>query len=119
MSSLKNLRIINTIQDIPIQKLPRKLPGEKKAFTTKIINLSKYKLSRIQISLRKGAKFTPTTLGYKIDLNRGLIFLTRKLQIKEIYNNDDSFVSKKSTKKLTTKNTDLTNVVNEIEELDS
>ena len=78
------------------QNLPRQLTEEKKTSTSKILNLSKCKLSRIQtIVSEESNKFTPTTLGNKTGLRSDPNSFTRKLQLKEnIHNqilNDDSY----------------------------
>ena len=84
----------------------------KKILSPKIINWSSYTLSRSQLSLlNRGRKFTPTTKSNHFTFKDDLKKFTRRLQIKEIFNDapfeDNPLVYNPSTKPVKTNNSDL------------
>ena len=89
--------------------------------TPKILNLSPYNSSNIQLSVFcLGTKFTWTKSGllnYKNDLSN----FTKKIQIKGIFNDteyeDESIVRNESTRNFESKSRELLLIINEIENL--
>ena len=89
--------------------------------TPKILNLSPYNSSNIQLSVFcLGTKFTWTKSGllnYKNDLSN----FTKKIQIKGIFNDteyeDESIVRNESTRNFESKSRELSLIINEIENL--
>ena len=89
--------------------------------TPKILNLSPYSSSNIQLSVFcLGTKFTWTKSGllnYKNDLSN----FTKKIQIKGIFNDteyeDESIVRNESTRNFESKSRELLLIINEIENL--
>ena len=69
--------------------------------------------------LKKGPKFTSTILGERSNLKLDLYDFTRRLQVREIFNdsenNDQFLVYNKSNYQFKTNNEELSNIVKEIE----
>ena len=85
---------------------------KKKILSPKIINLSSYTLSRLQLLLlNRGPKFTPTTKSNHFIFKGDFKKFTRRLQIKEIFNDtpfeENSLIYNPSTKPVKTNNSDL------------
>ena len=75
---------------------------------TKILNLSSYNFSNIQLSvLRHSTKFTCTRSGSLLNYKNDLSNFTKKIQMKEIFYDteyeDESVVRNKSTRNFETK----------------
>ena len=63
---------------------------QKKTISPKIINLSKYKLSKPVLSLLlRGPKFTPTSEGNSLNLKSDIFDFTRCIQMQEIFHGQD------------------------------
>ena len=111
----------NQNHDSSKKLLPPSLPASPKT-TPKILNLSSYKFSRIQLSvLCHSTKFTSTRSGNILNYKNDLCSFTRKIKIKEIFHDkiyeDESIARNKSNKKFETKNKELSLIVNKIENL--
>ena len=76
------------------------------------MNLSSYDFSNIRLSvLRHSTKFTWTRSGSLLSYKNGLNNFTKKIQLKEIYNDteyeDESIVRNKCTRNFETKSREL------------
>ena len=88
-----------------------------------MFNFSSFKFISQQLSvLKKGPKFTPTSKGNHLILKNDIYDFTRRLHIKEFFNNidnqDESIVRNKSTKKITSNDTELVEIIRELENLE-
>ena len=96
----------------------------KKTISPKIIDLYKYKLEKLKLSLLcKGPKFTPTTKGNVFNSKSDIFNLTRWLQLEEILHekefNDKLIVYNKSNKQFKTKDLELEPIIKEIENIET
>ena len=94
----------------------------RKKIQSKIINLSKRHLTKIQISLStKEPKFCPTTKGNVFDIKSDTKEFTRKLKLRErfwgIEYNDESLVKSKSNINVNTAIQELSNISNILEQI--
>ena len=89
----------------------------------KILNLSSYNFSNIQLPvLCHSTKFMWTRFGSLFNYKNDLSNFTKKIQKKEIFNNDtkyedESIIRNKSTRNFETKSRELSLIINEIENL--
>ena len=93
---------------IAIQKLLSQTLSTTRKTRPKILNLSSYNFSNIQLSvLRHSTKFTWTRSGSLLNYKNDLSKFTKKIQLKEIFNDteceDESIVRNKSTRNFETK----------------
>ena len=96
---------------------------KKKILSPKIIKLSSYTLSRLQLLLsNRGQKFTATTKSNHFLFKDDFKQFTRRLKIKEIFNDtpfeDNSLVYNQSAKLVKTNNSNLQQSVIETERVD-
>ena len=121
---------IESMTDIPGNTQKSKKPIQpiqqiqKKTISPKIINLSKYKLSKPELSLlRRGPKFTPTSKGNSLNLKSDIFDFTRRIQMQEIFYGqdyqDESLVSNKSNKQFKSKDLELQHLVKSIENIET
>ena len=91
---------------VPIQKSKKPIQPiqqiKKKTISPKIINLSKYKLSKPELSLlRRGPKFTPTSKGNSLNLKSDIFDFTRRIQMQELFYGQDIRMNRWFLKNLT------------------
>ena len=95
-----------------------------KTISPKIINLSKYILSKPELSLLcRGPKFTPISKGNSLNLKNDIFDFTRSIQMQEIFYGqdyqDESLVSNKSNKQFKSKDLELQHLVKSIENIET
>ena len=119
---------IESMTDIPGNTQKSKKPIQpiqqiqKKTISPKIINLSKYELSKPELFLLlRGRKFTPTSKGNSLNLKSDIFDFTRRIQMQEIFYGqdyqDESLVSNKSNKQFKSKDLELQHLVKSIENI--
>ena len=109
-------------QPLQFKKLLSQTLSTTRKTASKIFNLSSYNFSNIQLSvLHHSTKFTWTRSGSLLNYKNDLSKFTKKIQLKEIFNDteceDESIVRNKSTRKFETKSRELSLIINEIENL--
>ena len=109
-------------QSLQFKKLLSQTLSTTRKTISKILNLSSYNFSNIQLSVFcHSTKFTWTRSGSLLNYKNDLSKFTKKIQLKEIFNDteceDESIVRNKSTRNFETKSRELSLIINEIENL--